>query len=66
MVQFIAFPSAIGYSWFAKKIGTRNAVFVAIGGYALATFLGYYMSDRLHFFLLSSIDRYIPRRNSSS
>ena len=55
MVQFIAFPSAIGYSWFAKKIGTKNAVYVAIGGYAIATFLGYYMSDRLHFFGLAAL-----------
>ena len=55
MVQFIAFPSAIGYSWFAKKIGTKNAVFVAIGGYALATFLGYYMSERIHFFALAAL-----------
>lgn len=55
MVQFIAFPSAIGYSWFAKKIGTKNAVFVAIGGYALATFLGYYMSERFHFFCLAAL-----------
>lgn len=55
MVQFIAFPSAIGYSSFAKKIGTKNAVFIAIGGYSLATFLGYWMSERLHFFALAAI-----------
>ena len=55
MVQFIAFPSAIGYSSFAKKIGTKNAVFVAIGGYSLATFLGYWMSERVHFFALAAL-----------
>ena len=55
MVQFIAFPSAIGYSSFAKIIGTKNAVFIAIGGYSLATFLGYWMSERLHFFALAAI-----------
>ncbi|MBA64901.1 MAG: MFS transporter [Candidatus Marinimicrobia bacterium] len=55
MVQFIAFPAAIFYNLFAQKIGTKNAVFIAIGGYALATFLGYYMSDRLHFFALAAL-----------
>ena len=55
MVQFIAFPSAIGYNSFAKKIGTKNAVFIAIGGYSLATFLGYLMSERLHFFALAAL-----------
>ncbi len=55
MVQFIAFPSAIIYNRFAQKIGTKNAVFIAIGGYALATFLGYYMTDRIHFFGLAAL-----------
>jgi len=55
MVQFIAFPSAIGYNSFAKIIGTKNAVFIAIGGYSLATFLGYLMSERLHFFALAAL-----------
>ena len=55
MVQFIAFPAAILYNLFAQKIGTKNAVFVAIGGYALATFLGYYMSTRVHFYCLAAL-----------
>jgi len=53
MVQFIAFPAALAYNRFAQKIGTKNAVFVAIGGYAAITFLAYFMNDRLHFFLLA-------------
>ena len=55
MVQFIAFPAAILYNVFAQKIGTKNAVFIAIGGYALATFLGYYMSTRIHFYCLAAL-----------
>ena len=34
MVQFIAFPSSVVYSWFSKKIGVKNAVLVAIFGYS--------------------------------
>ena len=55
MVQFIAFPAAILYNLFAQKVGTKNAVFVAIGGYALATLLGYFMSTRVHFFCLAAL-----------
>tara|TARA_Y100001970_G_scaffold261939_1_gene345552 strand:- start:413 stop:1690 length:1278 start_codon:yes stop_codon:yes gene_type:complete len=55
MVQFIAFPAAILYNLFAQKVGTKNAVFVAIGGYALATLLGYYMSTRVHFYCLAAL-----------
>ena len=55
MVQFIAFPAALAYNRFAQKIGTKNAVFVAIGGYAAITLLAYFMNDRLHFFLLAGL-----------
>ncbi len=55
MVQFIAFPSALIYSWFAKKIGVKNAVFVAISGYSIAIFLAYFMETRIHFFGLAMI-----------
>ncbi|MGY8788575.1 MAG: MFS transporter, partial [Fidelibacterota bacterium] len=55
MVQFIAFPAALAYNQFAQKIGTKNAVFVAIGGYAVITFLAYFMTDPLHFFVLAGL-----------
>ncbi|MBT3946051.1 MAG: MFS transporter [Candidatus Marinimicrobia bacterium] len=55
MVQFIAFPAALAYNQFAQKIGTKNAVFVAIGGYAVITFLAYFMNDPLHFFVLAGL-----------
>ena len=55
MVQFIAFPAALFYNIFAKKIGTKNAVFVAILGYSLATFLAYFMNTKSHLFILAGI-----------
>ncbi len=55
MVQFIAFPAALAYNMFAQKIGTKNAVFVAIGGYGVTTFLAYYMTDKMHFFALAAM-----------
>ena len=53
MVQFIGFPAAILYNWFGTRIGVKNAVLIAIGGYGLITLLGYFMTDRLHFYLLA-------------
>jgi len=55
MVQFIAFPAAIFYNFFANKIGAKNAIFVAIAGYSLVTFLAYFMTSKLHLFLLAAI-----------
>ena len=55
MVQFIAFPSAILYNSFGKKIGAKNAVLIAIGGYSSATFLAYFMTSKLHLFLLAGL-----------
>jgi len=55
MVQFIAFPAALAYNWFASKIGTKKAVQIAIGGYAVATFLGTFMVSEIHFYGLAAL-----------
>ncbi|MBT6633039.1 MAG: MFS transporter [Candidatus Marinimicrobia bacterium] len=55
MVQFIAFPAALLYHRFSQKIGTKNAVFVAIAGYGIITFLGYFMNSSFHFFILAAL-----------
>ena len=55
MVQFIAFPAALGYNWFASKIGTKKAVLIAIGGYSVVTLLAYFMTVKLHFFILAAL-----------
>lgn len=55
MVQFIAFPAALAYSWFASKIGTKQAVMVAIGGYAVVTLLAFFMTQKLHFYMLAAM-----------
>ena len=55
MVQFIAFPASILYNKFGERIGMKNAVFVGIGGYSIITLLGYFMSDKTHFFALAGM-----------
>jgi len=55
MVQFIAFFAALIYNWFASKIGTKKAVLIAIGGYSVVTLLAYFMTERIHFFILAAM-----------
>lgn len=55
MVQFIGFPAALFYNWFGKKVGVKNAVMIAIFGYGIITLLGYFMTERIHFYLLASL-----------
>jgi len=55
MVQFIAFPAALVYNWFASKVGTKKAVLIAIGGYSLVTLLAFFMSNKNHFFMLAAL-----------
>ncbi len=55
MVQFIGFPAALLYNWFGTRVGVKNAVLIAIGGYGIITLLGYFMTDRSHFYLLAAL-----------
>jgi len=53
LVQFVAFPAALLYYRFATRIGVKPAIMYAIGGYALITFLAYFMSATWHFYVLA-------------
>ncbi len=55
MVQFIAFPCALLFAWFSKKIGIKNAIMVGILGYGFITLLGYFMNEVWHFFALAAM-----------
>ncbi len=55
MVQFIAFPAALLYNWFASKIGLKKAIFIAISGYGVITFLGFLMMKEWHFYALAAM-----------
>jgi UMF1 family MFS transporter len=53
MVQFVAFPAALVYSWFASKIGLKRAIMMGIVGYGVITFLGFLMTKEIHFYALA-------------
>ena len=53
LVQFVAFPAALLYNLFAKKIGVKKALFVAIFAYSIITVLGFLMKTVMHFYALA-------------
>ncbi len=54
LVQFIAFPAALAYSWISSKIGVKNAVLTAILAYIIITLLAYFMTQEWHFYTLAA------------
>jgi len=53
IVQFIAFPAALIYGWLAEKIGAKAGIMIGIIGYSIITFLGYFMTKVVHFYVLA-------------
>lgn len=53
LVQFIAFPAALVYYWFASKVGLKKAILIGIGAYGLITIFGFYMKYEWHFYILA-------------
>ncbi|MFH1725334.1 MAG: MFS transporter [Elusimicrobiota bacterium] len=50
LVQFVAFPAALAYSWFAGKVGTKRAIMIGIVAYACITLLAAFMRDVRDFY----------------
>ena len=55
MVQFIAFPGTLAYNWFAKKIGIKWGIMVAILAYCGMVVFGFFMTEVWHFYLLAAL-----------
>ncbi len=53
ITQFVAFPAALLYNTFGKKVGTKNAILVAIVAYCIIAVLGVFMTEEIHFYLLA-------------
>ena len=53
LVQFVAFPATLIYSWFSSKIGIKNAIYIAIIGYTFITIFGAFVSKEWHFYVLA-------------
>ena len=53
IVQFVAFPAALLYNLFAKKIGVKKALIIAIICYSIITVIGIFMTSVIHFYILA-------------
>ena len=53
MVQFVGIPFAFLFGALGSRIGTKRCIFIAIGVYALATMLAFFMTSVVHFFILA-------------
>lgn len=53
MVQFVGIPFAFLFGALGRRLGTKRCIFIAIGVYALATVLAFFMTSVVHFFILA-------------
>ena len=52
MVQFVGFPFAFLFGRLAKKLGTKRAILLGLGIYALISLMGFFITKALHFWIL--------------
>ena len=52
IVQFVGIPFSFAFGWLAKKIGTKNSIYLGLGVYTLISIGGYFMSNATHFLIL--------------
>lgn len=55
MVQLLGVPFAFIFGGLGAKMGTKRAIFLALGVYAVAATLGYFMTNAVHFFILAGL-----------
>ena len=55
MVQFLGIPFSFLFGNLGTRIGTKRALFIALGVYTLATLMGFFMSTVTHFFILAGL-----------
>jgi len=53
ITQFVGFPFAYLFGWFAKKVGTKRAIYVALALYILICVGGFFMTQIWHFYALA-------------
>jgi len=53
IVQFVGFPAAMVFGYLGGKIGTRRAIFIAIGIYLFISIFGAFMKSKLEFYGLA-------------
>ncbi|HUP92796.1 MAG TPA: MFS transporter [Solimonas sp.] len=54
MVQFIGFPAAIAYGWFAGRFGARAMLYTALAAYAGVTCWAYTLQTETQFYMMAA------------
>lgn len=53
LVQFVGIPATFAFGKVADRLGPKTALQICLGVYALICFIGYYMSEPIHFWALA-------------
>jgi UMF1 family MFS transporter len=53
LVQFVGIPCTMAFGWLARLLGTKRAIFLALGIYCVAAAGGYFMTKAWHFWALA-------------
>jgi len=55
LTQFIGIPFSLLFGKLPKRIGTKPAIYLALGVYTLISILGYFMTEAWHFWVLAGM-----------
>jgi UMF1 family MFS transporter len=53
LVQFVGFPAAIAFGYLGERIGTKPAIFIAIGVYVGVSIWAYFLSNEREFYMMA-------------
>lgn len=54
LTNFIGFPAAIGFGALGQRVGARQAIYLALGVYIVATLLAVFLTTALEFYALAA------------
>jgi len=55
LTQFVGIPFSLLFGKLPKRIGTKPAIYLALGVYTLISILGYFMTEAWHFWVLAGM-----------
>lgn len=55
ITQFVGFPAAIAFGFLGEKLGTKRALYLALGVYTVVTWFGYRMKSVNEFYILAAV-----------
>jgi MFS transporter, UMF1 family len=55
LVQFVAFPAALGFGWIGQRLGTKTGIYLAIVVYLGVTVWGYLMDRPWEFWVMAVV-----------